>query len=118
MARWIVLGYGILNIIGGVIGFAMAGSMGSLIAGGLAGLLLVGCSFMAATKPGMAFRTAGGICVLLIGFWIYRINEVMQAGGKLMMPAGNLGIAIIVLVSLLALHLRATKKAAAQGAGH
>ncbi len=44
IAALIPLIYGIFNIVGGCIGYFKAGSLASLIAGGVSGILLVVCS--------------------------------------------------------------------------
>lgn len=110
MARTVVLIYGIINILGGIIGFVAGKSEMSLVAGGVSGLILVWCYMIAPTRPAMAFRLAGLISLLLMGFWIYRINEVMAQQKSTAMPAGNLFLAVAVLGFLAYSHFKAQKR--------
>jgi uncharacterized membrane protein (UPF0136 family) len=45
MGSLIVFMFGLYSLIGGVIGYLKAGSVASLIAGGLSGLVLLACSY-------------------------------------------------------------------------
>ncbi|MBX3096749.1 MAG: hypothetical protein KF812_07800 [Fimbriimonadaceae bacterium] len=109
MARTVVLIYGIINILGGIIGFVMGKSVMSLVAGGASGLILVWCYMIAPTRPATAYRLAGIISLILMGFWIYRINEVMSQEKSIMMPVGNLVLSIAVLGFLAYAHFAAQK---------
>ncbi len=134
MARTVVLIYGILVLLGGVAGFVMGKSTVSLIAGGGVGTALLVCYALAAKKPAMAFRTAGMLTLVMLGFWIYRTVGVLQepgsplvswiyqstglkyAGKSIMMPAGNIVLAAAVLGLLAYAHFSAVKqKAASEG---
>lgn len=105
----VVLIYGIINILGGIMGFVMGKSVMSLVAGGASGLVLIWCYMIAPTRPSTAFRLAGIITLILMGFWIYRINEVMAQEKSVTMPAGNLFLAILVLGMLGYAHFSARK---------
>lgn len=110
----IVIGlYGLINIAGGIIGFATANSIMSLIVGGLSGLFLVYLAWAAETKPAFALRTAGIVTFVLLAFWVYRFESLRQAGDKTMMAMMNLGLAVGVLAILVGGHLAAQKKNAA-----
>ena len=98
----------------------MAGSIWSLIVGCIAGLLILWLTSQAQQKPAMAYRALGGICLALVGFWLYRISEV-EAGNKLllaahepvkslMMPRGNLLLAVLVFLCLGAGHMMKTRQ--------
>ncbi len=82
----------------------------SLIVGGLTGLALIGCAAMAKSKPGMAFRTAGVVCLGLAGFWVYRIATLAQSGKSIGMAAGNLVLALAVLGVLGVGHMASRRK--------
>lgn len=45
MAEIAVLIFGVFSLVGGVIGYVKAGSMASLIAGGISGLVLLACAY-------------------------------------------------------------------------
>ncbi len=107
--RATVLVYGVINILGGVIGMVMAKSPMSLIVGGLTGLTLIGLGVLAKTKPGPAFRVAGLVTLGLAGFWVFRFTEVTAAGKSPMMPVMNLALAVIVMAILAAGHLSKTR---------
>lgn len=107
----VVIGlYGLINVAGGIIGMATAGSLWSLIVGGLSGLFLIYLAWAAETKPGFAMRTAGIVTFLLMAFWVFRYTTLMRAGEKTMMAMGNLGLAVVVLAILAGGHMLATKK--------
>jgi uncharacterized membrane protein (UPF0136 family) len=110
--RTVVGVYGIVNILGGVIGLVAAKSTMSLLAGGGAGLALLACWALAKDKPGLAFRAAGVLTLGLIGFWVFRFTEVQAAGKSVMMPVGNLGLGVLVLGFLTASHFAAHKRKA------
>jgi len=95
-------------------GFVAGKSVMSLVAGGVSGLILVWCYMIAPTRPATAFRLAGVISLVLMGFWIYRINEVMAQQKSIMMPAGNLFLAVAVLGFLAYSHFKAQKRTAVE----
>jgi len=55
--------YGLIALVGGLIGYLKAGSVASLIAGGGSGLLLLVCAVLARQKP-----TPGLIGALVVSF--------------------------------------------------
>lgn len=110
--RAIIAIYGVLNIAGGL-GAYLAPSIRStmsLIVGGLTGLALIACAAIAKSKPGMAFRTAGVVCLGLAGFWVYRIATLAQSGKSIGMAAGNLVLALAVLGVLGIGHMASRRK--------
>lgn len=107
----IVAGYGVINIIGGVIGLVAGKSSMSLIVGGISGLILIGCAVIAKDKPSVGYRVAGGLTLALLIFWIMRTMGAMESG-KIMMPAMNVVLAIGVLAILANAHFSAQKKKA------
>jgi Transmembrane proteins 14C len=110
--RVVIALYGLINIAGGVFAFLLpsARSVWSLVVGGAAGLLLLYFAAVADKKPGMAFRSAAGVAFLLACFWVFRITQVVSAGKSVRMPAGNLVLAILVVVILGGGHMLAIKK--------
>lgn len=116
MARTVVLIYGILVLLGGVAGYRYGNSTASLIAGGSVGTALLVCYALAPKKPAMAFRTAGMLTLAMLAFWIYRTVGLMNEGKSIMMSAGNIVLAAVVLGLLAYAHFSAVKqKAASEG---
>lgn len=107
--RVMILVYGVINFLGGTMGFVMTGSIESVIAGGVFGVLLVLCALFASKAPALCYRGAGVLALLLLLFWANRLNVVMQAGESPMMPAGNLGLAALVIVLLVVAHFAGVK---------
>lgn len=113
--RTVVGVYGLINILGGIIGLVAAKSPMSLVAGGGAGLLLLACWALAKDKPGLAFRTAGVLTLGLIAFWVFRFTEVQAGGKSVMMPIMNLALGVAVLGFLTASHFAAQRRRATEG---
>jgi uncharacterized membrane protein (UPF0136 family) len=108
----IVAAYGVINILGGIMGLVMGKSTMSLIVGGAAGLLLIVFAVIAKEKPAVGFRSAGMLTTALIGFWAFRLIGLIQTGGKIVMPAMNLVLGLGVLAILAQAHFAAQKKSA------
>lgn len=108
--RRVLVAYGIVNVLGGVIGLVMAKSALSLVAGAVAGALLIWFGLIAGTKPAMAFRTAGFVCLALGAFWIYRTLEVVSQNKSPMMAVGNLALAALVFGMLTGAHFAALER--------
>ena len=110
--RVLVVLYGLINIAGGLMAYLMpkVQSVASLVVGGTAGILLITCGIVAKNNPGAGLRMAGVISLLLGGFWVYRINEVIGQGKSPMMAVGNLVLALVVLGTLGFGHMAASKK--------
>lgn len=109
--RNVVIGYGLINIAGGVMGLVMGKSVMSLVVGGIAGLVLIGLALATRTQPAFAWRTLGLVTLGLLGFWIYRFNEVSQAGKSTTMPMMNIALAALVMALLAYGHFSKTKGA-------
>jgi uncharacterized membrane protein (UPF0136 family) len=90
--------YGVLALVGGIIGFAQARSKVSLISGGVSGLLLVlGGIGMVQAQPwglGLAIAVTGVLVVVFIGRWV-KTRKAMPAG--LMVGAGILALAVLMM---------------------
>jgi uncharacterized membrane protein (UPF0136 family) len=103
--RFVVLIYAILILAGGIIGHAKAASTASLVMGVVFGVLLLTASI------GMFKRTSkrtswGGtfaliLTLLLDAFFTYRFVQT----GKFM-PSGMLSLVSLIVMVLLALHIR------------
>jgi uncharacterized membrane protein (UPF0136 family) len=103
MIPWLVLIYGILVAVGGVMGYVKAQSMASLLAGGISGIALVG----AAVAMMKGAYSAGWwvsliVALLLLGRFAYAARE-----GFKMMPGGMVIILSIIVIAALLLTRRA-----------
>jgi uncharacterized membrane protein (UPF0136 family) len=59
--------YGLIAIVGGTIGYVKAGSLVSMVAGGVSGLVLIGSSYFVARHPKRALTVAIVMSILLVG---------------------------------------------------
>lgn len=92
--------FGALTIIGGLIGYMKAGSMASIIAGGVAGLLLIGAGVLFAThtQPGLILGLI--VSLGLAGRFIPAFLSKYS-----FMPAGMMSVLSVIGVILSALSL-------------
>ncbi len=97
----IIIGiYALLILIGGLIGFFVAGSLASLLSGVISGLILFGCSYFVRQNNLKAYDiTLGVICFLLI-FFFYRFIITQKIA-----PSGVL----FLLTSFLLIYLGRTR---------
>ena len=91
--KYFALIYGILTIIGGVIGYATKGSTVSLMAGGISGLLILLCAFAYLKGQRAGIIGLAVMAVALLGFFTPRFLEHFA-----FMPAG-----LMVVLSIIAL---------------
>ena len=106
----LVIVYGFINIAGGIIGYTKAGSIYSLLVGGIAGLIAVWAGWSTKSKPAMGFRIAGMLCLVLLAFWIYRITEVNAQGKSPTIAIMNCGLSAGVFLILAWSHFSAISK--------
>ena len=100
MIAWLVLIYGILIAVGGVMGYVKAKSTASLIAGVISGIALVGA---AAAMMKNAYSTGWWISLIDALLLLARFVIAELRGGFKMMPGGIVIIlSIIVIAALLA----------------
>ncbi len=87
--------FGVLSIVGGVMGYVKAQSMASLIAGGGAGLLLIGAGALIATKtqPGL-------ILGLLVSLALAGRFVPAYLNKQVFMPAGLMAILSVIGIIL------------------
>jgi uncharacterized membrane protein (UPF0136 family) len=83
--------FGLLTIVGGVIGYVKAGSTASIIAGGISGVALLAAAFLMPGNIGLGLIIAGIVSVLLAGGFI---PNFMQTGK--IMPAGLMAILSVI----------------------
>jgi uncharacterized membrane protein (UPF0136 family) len=91
--------FGILTIVGGVIGYAKAGSTASIVAGSISGIALLVAAFLLPGNVAVGLILAGIVSVALAGRFI---PAFMQTGK--VMPAGLMAVlsAIGVVVAIVA----------------
>lgn len=89
--------YGILTIVGGLIGYFKAGSQASLISGGLSGLLILASAFALLKGKPLGYYGLLGLSLLLAVFFGMRFFKAWA-----FMPAGlMLTLSVITLIGLL-----------------
>ena len=87
--------FGILTIAGGVIGYVKAGSMASIVAGSLTGILLLAAAFLLPQNLG-AGLALGVIVSLLLA--IQFVPKLIQTGKA--MPAGMMSVLSVIGIIL------------------
>ena len=91
--------FGLLTIIGGVIGFVKAGSTASIIAGSISGILLFVAAFLLPQNLAIGLILAGVVSILLAGRFVPAFLKTGQA-----MPAGLMSVLSVlgVIVAIVA----------------
>jgi uncharacterized membrane protein (UPF0136 family) len=90
--------FGLLTIIGGVIGYVKAGSTASIIAGSVAGILLLIAAWVLPTNVMLGLALAGIVSILLAGRFVpafIKTHHVMPAG--LMSVLSVIGIVVAIV---------------------
>ena len=91
--------FGALTIVGGIVGYAKAGSAASIIAGSITGVLLLVAAFLLPEHRAVGLATAFIISLLLAAQFIPKFAQTGRV-----MPAGLMSIlsAIGIIVALVA----------------
>ena len=92
--------YGLLSLVGGIIGYVKAKSRPSLIAGSVSGLVLIGCAYDLMNGNRMAALLAGLVAISLGGrfFIVWRQKRrimpdlVMIVGAVITLAAASLAL--------------------------
>ena len=89
--------YGLIALTGGVIGFVKAGSLASLIAGGVSGLVLIAAAAFIPRKPKPALIVALVVSLALLGRFLPNVGKggvalVMALGGALVLVAAAIAL--------------------------
>jgi uncharacterized membrane protein (UPF0136 family) len=83
--------FGLLTIVGGVIGFASKGSVASIVAGSISGILLLVAAFLLPGNVVAGLAMAGIVSLLLAGRFV---PAFMKTGG--FMPAGMMSVLSVI----------------------
>jgi uncharacterized membrane protein (UPF0136 family) len=83
--------FGLLTIVGGVIGFVKAGSTPSLVAGSISGILLLVAAFLMPSQPTVGLAVGAITSLLLAGKFIPDFIRTGQA-----MPAGMMSVLSVI----------------------
>ncbi|HZO89120.1 MAG TPA: TMEM14 family protein [Chthonomonadaceae bacterium] len=93
VGQWTLLIYGAVLILGGILAYARAQSVMSLVSGVVSGILIYVAYFLSRTQPRSGFALGAIVALLLT------VNFALRFRGKFM-PTG-----LLLLVSVLALGL-------------
>jgi len=94
--------FGLLTIVGGVIGYASKGSMASIVAGSISGILLLVGAFLLPNNATAGLAIAGVVSILLAGRFIPAFIKTSD-----FMPAGMMAIlSVIGIVMAIAAFLK------------
>lgn len=92
------IGFGLLTIAGGVMGYMKASSAISLFAGGISGVLLLVAAFLLPSHFAAGLILGGVVSLLLIGYFLpafFRTGKITPAG--MMSILSILGVVLAIL---------------------
>ena len=93
--------FGLLTIVGGVIGFMKAGSTASIIAGSISGIALIVAAYLLPGNVVLGLAIAGLVSLLLAGRFIpvfLKTGQVMPAGLMSLLSVIGLILAIVAWI--------------------
>jgi uncharacterized membrane protein (UPF0136 family) len=100
-AKIYFIAFGVLTITGGIVGYVKAGSMASIIAGSITGILLLVAAFLLPQHRATGLATAFIISLLLAAQFVpkfIRTGRVMPAGMMAILSVIGLIAAIVAWV--------------------
>ena len=97
----VAAGYGVLSLVGGMMGYVKANSRASLIAGGVSGLLLIGGAVLALSQPVLGLAIVSIVSAALVarfaksamGKRANSIAYVMIGGGIAVLVSAGMALA-------------------------
>ena len=111
--------YGLASIGGGILGYVRKDSVPSLVAGGIAGLLLLACAAAVSYAPVVSLSGAIVLALLLLGRFLPNLIKERDALGEFVStPIGAVtvtmvvGGVLVIIVCALALAMRASPPSA------
>jgi len=93
--------FGLLTIVGGVIGYVKAGSTASIIAGGISGIVLIAAAFLLPGNAPLGLIVAGIVSIALAARFIpafMKTGKVMPAGLMAVLSAIGVVMAIVAWI--------------------
>jgi uncharacterized membrane protein (UPF0136 family) len=102
-AKIYFIAFGVLTIAGGIVGYAKAGSVASIVAGSITGILLLVAAFLLPQHRAIGLATAFIISLLLAAQFVPKFIRTGRA-----MPAGMM--AILSVIGLVAAIVAWVKK--------
>jgi uncharacterized membrane protein (UPF0136 family) len=93
--------FGLLTIVGGIIGYVKAGSVASIIAGAITGILLIVAAFLLPEHRVAGLATALIVSLLLAGQFapkFFRTGKIMPAGVMSVLSVIGIVAAIVAWV--------------------
>lgn len=101
-----VIVYGIIMLLGGIMGYVIGHSVPSLASGIVSGMFLIGSMALAKTHPRLGYGIATLVTVLLIGVFIER--QMKAPSGR---NIGLIGLSLLMLVMLIFGHFMSGSRA-------
>ena|SRR5688572_969892 len=94
LARGLAVAYGLVALIGGLIGFLKAGSLASLIAGGGSGVVLIVAGLLIGSKPKAGLILSLVVAVALLGRFVSGALKSGATPVAVVMIIGGLAVLI------------------------
>jgi uncharacterized membrane protein (UPF0136 family) len=102
---WIAMGitalYGVVSLAGGILGYVRADSVASLVAGGIAGVLLLLCAAGVFYVPAVSLSGAIVIAVALLGRFVPSLVQERNQLGEFVRSTKGMVALIMVLGGVL-----------------
>ena len=98
----IVVGlFGLFSLAGGLIGYFKAGSMASLLAGGISGIILMLSAFGIFKENQLSAYVAGGVTLLLGGRFLMTLIQKFKVMPDLIMVVFSVVTLIVIVMHLV-----------------
>jgi uncharacterized membrane protein (UPF0136 family) len=101
IAIWVAAAYGVLSLVGGVMGYVKAKSRASLIAGGLSGLLLIAGAALATSQPALGLAIAAVVSAALVARFAKSALGKRASPIAYVMVAGGLAVLVTAGMALI-----------------